>query len=83
MLTVCVDPLYRLIPESPRWLMSKGRYDEAEEIIQKAGRVNKVELPEKMINPSLLEREETQMKLYHLFSTKEMFTRTTILLYNW
>ncbi|XP_022286350.2 organic cation transporter protein-like [Crassostrea virginica] len=72
-----------LVPESPRWLMSKGRYDEAEEIIQKAGRVNKVELPEKMINPSLLEREETQMKLYHLFSTKEMFTRTTILLYNW
>lgn len=74
---------YWLIPESPRWLMSKGRYDEAEKIIQKAGKVNKVQLPEKMINPSLVEREQTQMKLWHLFSTKEMFIRTTILLFNW
>lgn len=63
--------------------MSKGRYEEAEEIIQKAGKVNKVKLPEKIINPSAIEREETEMKLWHLFSTKEMFSRTTILLYNW
>ncbi|XP_048727164.2 organic cation transporter protein-like isoform X1 [Ostrea edulis] len=74
---------YWLVPESPRWLMSKGRYKEAEKIIQKAGKVNKVKLPEKMINPSAIEREETEMKLWHLFSTKEMFSRTTILLYNW
>ncbi|XP_061175966.1 organic cation transporter protein-like [Saccostrea echinata] len=74
---------YWLIPESPRWLMSTGRYEEAEEIIQKAGKVNKVKLPEKIINPSTIEREEAQVKLWHLFSTKEMFVRTTILLYNW
>lgn len=38
-----------LIPESPRWLLQKGRYSELEAVIQKAARVNGVALP-----PSLM-----------------------------
>ncbi|KAK3096797.1 hypothetical protein FSP39_003389 [Pinctada imbricata] len=34
-----------VLPESPRWLISKGRTDEAFKTIQKAAKVNKVSLP--------------------------------------
>ncbi|KAJ8314438.1 hypothetical protein KUTeg_006588 [Tegillarca granosa] len=36
--------------KSPRWLISKGRYKEAEEVIQTAARVNKVTLPDGLVD---------------------------------
>ena len=38
----------RLCPESPRWLVSKERYAEAEEILQKVADINGRELPPKL-----------------------------------
>ena len=34
--------LYFIIPESPRWLISKKRYKEAREVIERAAKFNKV-----------------------------------------
>jgi hypothetical protein len=37
----------RLVPESPRWLLLKGKVEEAEAVLSKIARMNKRPLPDK------------------------------------
>ncbi|XP_070568129.1 organic cation transporter protein-like [Ptychodera flava] len=41
-----------LIDESPRWLLSVGKVEEAEKIIRKSARINKVDVPDDLFDES-------------------------------
>ncbi|XP_070567164.1 organic cation transporter protein-like [Ptychodera flava] len=54
-----------VLPESPRWLIAIGKMEEAEEIIRSMGRVNGVELPEKISDQSWNPRKQDVDKVHH------------------
>lgn len=49
---------YRIMPESVRWLVSQGRKNDAIKIINKAAKVNGVEVPKHLL-------EETNPEVVH------------------
>ena len=71
-----------MIPESSRWLISQGKYDDADNIIQRIAKVNKKKIPSRIIDEKTLETSKAA-NVYHLFSTFTMTKRTLILLWNW
>ncbi|KAM6983312.1 organic cation/carnitine transporter 2-like [Tautogolabrus adspersus] len=78
-------PLWWLIPESPRWLLSQGRVEEAEAIVRKAARWNKVEAPRVIFEKSSSPVDEvrTQPKehqnVFSLLRTNNIRNTTVIL----
>ncbi|KAJ8374996.1 hypothetical protein SKAU_G00055760 [Synaphobranchus kaupii] len=46
---------YWILPESARWLLTQGKQEEARALIQKAARVNKSNVPEKLLNESCIQ----------------------------
>lgn len=71
-----------LIPESPRWLLTKGKLEEADKIIQKCARVNKVTLPEGYLNKDTADTGKKESVLKMLTSPR-LVCRTLIIYFNW
>ncbi|XP_006759240.1 PREDICTED: solute carrier family 22 member 4, partial [Myotis davidii] len=83
---LCV-PLWWFIPESPRWLISQRRFREAEEIIQKAAKMNNVAVPAVIFDPVELQElrplKQEKVFILDLFRTRNIATITIMSILLW
>lgn len=73
-----------MVPESPRWLLCKGKISEVKEVLQKAAKFNGRELPEnldKFLKPPC--NEESESGVSELFRTKYLRLVTFCFLCIW
>lgn len=84
------DPILdRFIPESARWLLTKGRHQEAKDLLQRASLENGVEMPDEMLDTLLNNNSEDSkpdMKkpsLFDLFRYPNLRRKSMLLFFNW
>lgn len=76
------------IPESGRWLLTKGRYDEARELVKKQAEENKIEMSDELIE-SLLRTDNNSLKddkkatLFDLFRSPNLRKKALLIFFDW
>ncbi|XP_067676535.1 organic cation transporter protein-like [Haliotis asinina] len=80
--TVLFLTYYWLIPESPRWLISKKRYVMADAIMRHAAKVNKATLTSDLLTGSVLVNDRSE-PLWSILTSPCLVTRSIIVFLNW
>lgn len=80
-------PLWWLVPESPRWLFSQGKVKEAEAILRKAAKLNKVEAPVDIFTKTEIEdamiRKEDKSNMLAIVTSCNVFFITLLCAFLW
>ncbi|XP_041045235.1 solute carrier family 22 member 13b [Carcharodon carcharias] len=72
-----------VLPESARWLVTKGHYKAAKKHLMNAARINKRVVPETLLDKIMTEKEIHQATLLDLFKTPRLRRVTLILISIW
>ncbi|XP_050712760.1 organic cation transporter protein-like isoform X3 [Eriocheir sinensis] len=78
-------PYYWIIPESARWLITKGRNEEAAIILKKAAKINKQEVSQDLLDKATDAPKEDKAKgnFLDLFRLPRMCCITLNIFFNW
>ncbi|XP_041659553.1 solute carrier family 22 member 13-like [Cheilinus undulatus] len=71
------------IPESARWLLGRGRTDEAKKLIRKAAAINKKTIPENLLNEVTTEQDLQKRGLKEIFMSAVLIKYIFILSFSW
>ncbi|XP_050996239.1 solute carrier family 22 member 13 [Acomys russatus] len=72
-----------VLPESPRWLLSQGRTEEAKQLVQKAALVNRRPIPPELLNKLVSEKAGPSGNALDLFKHPHLRKMTLILIAVW
>ncbi|KAK3740890.1 hypothetical protein QZH41_013408 [Actinostola sp. cb2023] len=71
------------VPESARYLILKGKINEAEQVLRHIAKVNKKEYPTEPLHDPTQDGEQKLGDIRDLFRTKKMIHRTLVSWYSW
>ncbi|KAM3928000.1 solute carrier family 22 member 13-like [Leptodactylus fuscus] len=71
------------LPESPRWLLTKGKNEKAKILLQKAARMNKREISDDILQQLQEEKQTKSGNMIDLFRIPDLRTKTLIMCLVW